>query len=188
MKENLKTTKYSNGDPIVLVKDTFAWTSLKTAAYCNYDNSEDIANEYGRFYNYWAVADSRNLCPSGWHVPSDTEWEILSDYLGGLKFAGGKMKEGGNKHWISPNVGSIDPNTGEYGYELNESGFTALPAGRQYHNSYTFLGLYANIWSTTQCEYDEDLVWCRYMTFSLPHLNRFTYKKRYGLSVRCLKD
>jgi uncharacterized protein (TIGR02145 family) len=93
--------------------------------------------------------------------------------------AGGKMKEAGLKHWHSPNEAAT-----------NESGFTALPAGRQYHHSYCFLGEYTNIWSSTEylTDYDTDVVWCRYMTMSHGQLVRFTYKKNYGLTVRCLKD
>lgn len=189
LKENLKVTKYNNGDAIQNEPDTFAWTKLKTAAYCTYRNDENIAQEYGRLYNFWAVADERKICPSGWHVPSDKDWQILCDFLGGNMVAGGKMKESGTKHWWAPNVITIDVQNGNFSEaSLNESGFSALPAGRQYHNCYTFLGQYTQMWSTTQCEYEEELVWCRYMTFSLPHLDRFTYKKRYGLSVRCLKD
>ncbi|MCX6268376.1 MAG: fibrobacter succinogenes major paralogous domain-containing protein [Bacteroidetes bacterium] len=189
LKENLKVTRYNNGDPILLVKDTLAWTKLTTAAYCNYDNNERIAQEYGRMYNYYSVTDARKLCPAGTHVPSDSEWEALSDFLGGMKVAGGKMKEPGTKHWRSPNVMTIDTTNGDFSEISTEnSGFSALPAGRQYHDCYTFLGEYTQMWSVTQCGYDDDLVWCRYMTFSLPHLNRFTYKKHYGLSVRCLKD
>ncbi len=177
MKENLKVTKYNNGDPIQLVTDTFAWTKMTTAAYCNYSNDEKIAMTYGRMYNFWAVVDDRKLCPAGWHVPSDKEWQKLNDFLGGNLVAGGKMKVRDTLYWRSPNIGAT-----------NESGFSALPAGRQYHDSYNFLGDYVNIWSSTECEYDNNLVWCRYMTYCLSHLDRFTYKKRYGLSVRCLKD
>jgi uncharacterized protein (TIGR02145 family) len=189
LKENLKVTKYNNGDPIQLVTDVSAWTALTGAAYCNYNNVESIAQEYGRMYNYYTVVDERKLCPSGTHVPNDKDWEVLSDYLGGMKVAGGKMKEPGTKHWRSPNVMTIDTTNGDF-TEVSpyESGFCALPAGRQYHDCYTFLGQYTQMWSVTQCEYDTDLVWCRYLTFSLPHLSRFTYKKHYGLSVRCLKD
>jgi uncharacterized protein (TIGR02145 family) len=189
LKENLKVTRFNNGDPIQMVADTLAWATLTTPAYCNYDNMETLAQEYGRLYNYYTVVDNRKLCPSGTHLPNDNEWEVLSDFLGGMKVAGGKMKEPGTKHWNSPNVMSIDTITGNISeIPINTSGFSALPAGRQYHNCYTFLGEYTQMWSITQCEYDDTLVWCRYLTFSLPHLNRFTYKKHYGLSVRCLKD
>lgn len=189
LKENLKVTRYNNGDPIRLVTDTNAWTKLTAAAYCNYDNNNRIAREYGRLYNYYTVTDKRKLCPSGTHVPDDKEWETLSDFLGGKMVAGGKMKEPGTKHWRSPNVMAIDTTNGNISeIPAEESGFSALPAGRQYHDCYTFLGEYTQMWSITQCECDDDLVWCRYLTFSLPHLSRFTYKKHYGLSVRCLKD
>ncbi|MEI7897091.1 MAG: fibrobacter succinogenes major paralogous domain-containing protein [bacterium] len=189
LKENLKVTRYNNGDPISQITDVFAWTKLTTPAYCNYNNDERVAQEYGRLYNYNAVVDPRKLCPSGTHMPDDQEWETLSEFLGGLKVAGGKMKEAGTKHWRSPNVMVIDTTNGNFSeIPVEESGFSALPAGRQYHDQYIFLGEYTQMWSVTQCEYDDDLVWCRYLTFSLPHLKRFTYKKHYGLSVRCLKD
>ncbi len=189
LKENLKVTRYNNGDPIQLVKNAKAWTKLTTPAYCNYDNTDSIAREYGRLYNYFTVTDNRKICPAGTHVPNDAEWETLCSFLGGMKVAGGKMKEPGTKHWRSPNVITIDTTNGDFSeVSLEESGFSALPAGRQYHDCYTFLGEYTQMWSVTQCESDDDLVWCRYLTFSLPHLSRFTYKKHYGLSVRCLKD
>jgi uncharacterized protein (TIGR02145 family) len=189
LKENLKVTRFNNGEPIQLVTDTVAWTALTTPAYCNYNNTESIALEYGRLYNYYTVVDIRKLCPSGWHVPNDAEWDTLSVFLGGTMVAGGKMKEPGTKHWMSPNVMSIDTTNGDFSeIPVDESGFSALPAGRQYHDTYAFLGEYSQMWSSTQCEYDTDLIWCRYLSFSLPHLKRFTYKKHYGLSVRCMKD
>lgn len=189
LKENLKVTKFSNGDPIELITDTVAWTILTTPAYCNYNNTESIAMEYGRLYNYYTVIDKRNLCPAGWHVPDDSEWETLSVFLGGTMVAGGKMKEPGTKYWRSPNVMSIDTVSGDFSeIPVDESGFSALPAGRQYHDSYAFLGEYTQMWSTTLTDFDADLVWCRYLSFSLPHLSRFTYKRHYGLSVRCLKN
>jgi len=189
LKENMKVTRYNNGDPIQLVTDTIAWTSLTTPAYCNYANNENIAQEFGRLYNFYTIIDNRKLCPSGWHVPNDAEWDTLSVFLGGTIVAGGKLKEPGTKYWNSPNVMSIDTTNGDFSeIPVDESGFSALPAGRQYHDTYAFLGEYTQMWSTTQCEYDTDLVWCRYLSFSLPHFKRFTYKKHYGLSVRCVKD
>jgi uncharacterized protein (TIGR02145 family) len=179
MKENLKTTRYQNGDPIVFVTDSMAWSNAQAGAYCNYRNDPGIAQTYGRMYNYYTVTDKRGLCPQGWHVPSDDEWQILCDYLGGNMIAGGKLKEAGTAHWSGPNEGAT-----------NESGFTALPAGRQYHHEFWFLGEYTNMWSTTEylTDYDTDVVWCRYLSFSLEQFCRFTYKKHYGLSVRCIKD
>jgi len=179
MKENLRTTRYANGDPVLLITDTIAWAVQRTGSFCNYSNNNDIAQVYGRMYNYYAVVDDRKLCPSGWHVPTDGEWDTLCEFLGGKMVAGGKMKEAGTLYWHEPNEGAT-----------NQSGFSALPAGRQYHHSYCFLGEYTNLWSSTEFinDYDPDIVWCRYMSQSHEQLCRFTYKKNYGLSVRCLKD
>lgn len=116
MAENLKTTKYRNGDPIPNIISEVARAALTTGAYCWYNNdSATYKANYGALYNWYAVADSRKIAPIGWHVPTDYEWTKLTTYLG--IHAGGQLKEIGTIHWISPN-----PNT-------NESGFTALPGG-----------------------------------------------------------
>ena len=124
MVENLKTTKYSNGDPIPT-----AVTSLTPGAYCMYNNDAvTYKADYGALYNWYAVADSRNIAPAGWHVPTKTDWTTLTDYLGGESVASGKLKENGSSHWLTPNTGAT-----------NSSGFTALPGGfynYYYDNSY----------------------------------------------------
>ena len=106
---------------------------------------------YGRLYNWYAVADSRNIAPTGWHVPSDAEWKQLEMYLGmsqseadGLAVRGttegGKMKEAGTTHWLNPNTGAT-----------NESGFSGLPGGyRGYNGSYYGIGGIADFWSSTE--------------------------------------
>lgn len=81
MLENLKTTKYSNGDPIPNITDSLTWVSLETGAYCNYNNDENNSVIYGRLYNWYSVNDSRKLAPVGWHVPNDSEWRTLTDFL-----------------------------------------------------------------------------------------------------------
>ena len=127
MAENLKTTHYNNGDPILEVELTdpapggSEWTDLadtETGAYAIYDNDPMNAEIYGNLYNWYAVNDSRGICPEGWHVPSHWEWNTLIYELGYMNVAGGKMKETGFAHWNSPNTGAT-----------NESGFTALPGG-----------------------------------------------------------
>jgi uncharacterized protein (TIGR02145 family) len=95
MAENLKVTRYRNGDPIPCVNDASAWSGLSTGAYCHYNNDFNNAAIYGRLYNWYAVSDSRNIAPGGWHVPTDTEWQTLVDLLGGSSVAGGKMKTTG---------------------------------------------------------------------------------------------
>jgi uncharacterized protein (TIGR02145 family) len=142
MAENLKVTRYRNGDPIRNWTDKDIWAGLTTGAYCNYNNDENNATTYGRLYNWYAIGiydEKRKIAPVGWHVPSDDEWQILINYLGGDAVAGTKMKEAGTAHWNSPNAGTT-----------NESGFSALPGGcRDYNGNYLYLGLDAAFWSST---------------------------------------
>ena len=127
-------------------------------------------------YNWYAVVDSRNVCPSGWQIPSDKEWAELGKFLGGDLIAGGKMKLNDSTIWRrEPNLKTT-----------NESGFSGLPGGRQYHSAFFFLHEYGMYWAIT--EMDSALAWSRYLTYSSSQLSRFTYKKYYGLSVRCLRD
>jgi uncharacterized protein (TIGR02145 family) len=132
IKENLRTTHFRNGDPIPLVTDDTAWAGLSTPAYCEYGNDPANVTDYGRLYNWYAVADSRYIAPQGWHVATDEEWKQLEMYLGmsqseanltGIRgtVEGGKLKEAGTVHWQSPNTGAT-----------NESGFTALPGGYRF--------------------------------------------------------
>jgi uncharacterized protein (TIGR02145 family) len=120
MGENLKTTKYRNGDLIrTTIPATKGIESEPTAKYqWAYDGNESNVATYGRLYTWYAVTDKRNVCPTGWHVPTDIEWTTLTTYLGGVRVAGGKLKETGTTHWQYPNTGAT-----------NETGFTALPSG-----------------------------------------------------------
>jgi len=124
MAENLKTTHYNNGDEIPYPSNE-DFGSFDEGQYGVYDNDPSNADVYGNLYNFAAVDDDRGLCMEGWHVPSDGEWTVLTDYLGGSSVAGGKMKEEGLDHWNSPNTGAT-----------NESGFTGLPAGYRYNGKW----------------------------------------------------
>ncbi len=155
MAENLRTTKYRDGSEIPNVTDNTKWVELATGAYCNYNNttSSDTIATYGRLYNWYAVTDSRNIAPEGWHLPTETEWRILIDYLGGFGVAGGKMKETGATHWDTPNTGAT-----------NESGFTALPSGNRSDWRTTPIGRFVNMsrstyyWGTTPINPNVDLL------------------------------
>lgn len=176
MAENLKVTHYRNGDAIPNVTDNGTWSGLTTGAYCAYNNDENNVATYGRLYNWYAVADSRNIAPAGWHVPTDEEWQTLVDYLGGSSVAGGKLKETGTAHWNSPNEGAT-----------NESGFTALPGGYRYDSGlFVNMGDYAYFWSST--EYSSYFAWYRYLSFSHSQVGRTNLIKRLGFSVRCVRD
>ena len=90
--KNLNVTKYRNGDAIPQVQDKNAWAKLKTGAWCYYENNTANGTTYGKLYNWFAVNDTRGLAPKGYHIPTDAEWTILTDYLGGDTIAGTKMK------------------------------------------------------------------------------------------------
>lgn len=179
MKENLKVTHYRNGEVIPNVSNSIAWGNVSTGARCYYNNdSATNASVYGTLYNWFAVNDNRNLCPAGWHVPSDVEWTALTDYLGGESVAGGKMKEIGTAHWLGTNLGAT-----------NESEFTALPGGYRNHDDGTFEGLgdFAYWWSATA--FNSNSAWDRNIyTGSTNIYPYYNDGKGYGFSVRCLSN
>lgn len=187
MAENLKVKKYRNGDAIQNVTDAGTWSGLTTGAHCNYDNSEANAVTYGRLYNWYAVNDSRNIAPEGWHVPSDAEWKQLEMHLGMSQSEadapgwrgtneGGKLKEKGTAHWNSPNTGASD-----------DYGFTALPGGyRLDDGNFYVLGNVAHFWSST--ENSTSSAWFRYLYYDSASISRYSLNKQVGFSVRCVRD
>jgi uncharacterized protein (TIGR02145 family) len=176
MKQNLKTTKYRNGNVIPNVTDNVAWSNLTTGAYCNYNNDTNIANTYGRLYNWYTVNDSRNLCPTSWHAPTDSEWTTLTTYLGGEAIAGGKLKESGTTHWASPNTGATD-----------ETNFTALPGGgRNTNGTFGGIGSYGFLWSSTEISLAG--AWHRSLFYDGGSISKNGGNKAAdGFSIRCLK-
>ena len=171
--ENLKVTKFNDGTVIPLVEDSLAWSILTSAGYCT--SKQQSITEFGAMYNWYAV-NSGKLCPEGWHVPSDDEWTTLTTYLGGEDIAGGKLKEFGSVHWLSPNTGAS-----------NESGFTALPgAGRYFDGTFWGIGMYGNWWSST--EKSADVAWLRNLHSSDGGIYRDNSPKGSAFSVRCIKN
>jgi uncharacterized protein (TIGR02145 family) len=176
MAENLKVTHYRNGDAIPNITDIGAWAVLTSGAYCEYNNDINNVSTYGRLYNWYATNDSRNIAPVGWHIPSDTEWQIMVDYLGGNTVAGGKMKEMGTTHWFSPNIGAT-----------NESGFTALPSGCRTLSIYTNIGYSTYFRSSSDGGNINAWYWGIINDNSDISYN-YGENKRFGFSVRCIKD
>lgn len=176
MKENLKVTKYRNGDAIpTTTANIFSGESSPKYQWA-YNNDENNVSTYGRLYTWYAATDSRGVCPTGWHVPTDAEWTTLTDYLRGESVAGGKMKEAGTTHWISPNVGD------------NSSGFTALPGGfRVSEGPFIYMGDTGYWWSATEGEWYR-YGWYRYLRYFNDYANRTADHKSYGFSVRCVRD
>ncbi|WP_171595870.1 FISUMP domain-containing protein [Marinifilum caeruleilacunae] len=177
MAENLKTTHYRNGDPIPTVDN---WINHTSGAYCYYDNDESNADIYGALYNYYAIDDERNICPEGWHVPSDEEFKMLEETLGGEMVAGGEMKEEGLLHWDSPNEGAT-----------NSSGFTALPAGCRWtnpDNPFQGLGERACFWTSTKGEHGDILAWSHSLNKNGIDVFIMQDSRDIGFSLRCIKD
>jgi uncharacterized protein (TIGR02145 family) len=174
MAENLKTTKYRNGTPIPNVSDSVQWAALTTDAYCNFNNDPNTVAVYGRYYNWYAVTDSNNIAPLGWHVPTDAEWTTLVTYLG--SGGGGKLKSTGTTYWDSPNTSAT-----------NSTGFSGLPAGdRSYNGLFHYLGMYGCWWCTTEYSATDGLEYV--VEYNSSGITRLAYSKGLGLSVRCVKD
>jgi uncharacterized protein (TIGR02145 family) len=174
MTKNLNVDRYRNGDVIPQVTDSAQWANIKTGAWCYIYNNPSNGQKFGRLYNWYAVNDPRGLAPEGWHVATDTEWSILSNYLGGASLAGGKLKESGTTHWQSPNSGAT-----------NQSGFFALPGGYRYENK-SFDGFTTNGYWWTASESNSTIAKAWFLTSFDSTLHNTVYFKRSGLSVRCV--
>ena len=178
MAENLKTTRLNDGTSIPLVTSSTTWGTLLTPGYCLYNNNEAFRSIYGVLYN-WYTVNTGKLCPTGWHIPSNTEWTVLTDYLGGQSIAGGKLKETGTTHWTTPNTAATD-----------EVDFTALPGGaRGGTGDFGSMGNYGYWWTTNPHSVDPSYAWGFVLQYNLPDVIRADYYyKRDGFSVRCLKN
>ena len=175
MKQNLTVTRFNNGDSIPLVILDNQWISQTSAANCYVNNNINNNAVYGRLYNYYTVSDTRNICPVGWHVPTDAEWTILEDTLGGLLVAGGKMKETGISHWTSPNS-----------FATNSSNFTGLPGGKRGSDgTYSIFGNSSYWWSSTTLG---SAGIYRRLDFDVASVIESTHSFKNGLSIRCIKN
>ena len=161
MAKNLKSTHTANGSSI--------------SSYV-YNDDEKNADIYGKLYTWWSAMNNssyQGICPTGWHIPSDQEFQTMIDNLGGDAVAGGKMKEVGTAHWDSPNTGAN-----------NSSGFNALPAG--YYDPFTNLGLAVYFWSSTSV--DATRAFSRNLYHDRQDVLRGSSYKSDAVSVRCIKD
>jgi uncharacterized protein (TIGR02145 family) len=171
MAENLRVTKYNNGDLIGTTTPPDLDITYETDKKYQwaYNGIEPNASVYGRLYTWFAVTDSRKICPTGWHVPADSEWSLLPD--------GGALKEAGTAHWSSPNTGAT-----------NSTGFTALPGGYRSEAVFNDVGFNGNWWSSTENPDWPGSAWYRNMNYSYKLLYADYFPKVYGFSVRCVKD
>ena len=155
------------------MQDAKAWENLRTGAWCYYENETANGSTYGKLYNWYAVNDPRGLAPAGYHIPTDNEWTILSENLGGQSSAGTKMKS--SSGWQNNGNGS------------KTSGFAGLPGGYfSYNGLFKSIGANGGWWSSS--ESDTDDAWCRNLFYNNGNVYRYYLNKRNGFSVRCLRD
>ena len=180
MVENLKTTKYRNGDPIPNVTDNKKWNDLLTGAYCNYSNETVIGNKYGRIYNGYAVKDSRNIAPTGWHIPSSSDWNALLSYVAAFPSSSASQA----KDLAAKTDWAFSSTLGTVGNELtqnNATGFSALPGGsRVYNGSFNNIGQGGIWWGTD--------IGAMTIQNSKSSANYISFSYIDGNSVRCIKD
>jgi uncharacterized protein (TIGR02145 family) len=178
---NLITTNYQNGQSIPNITDSKSWTNSTIGAYCDFNNDINIGKVYGHLYNYYSVSDSRNICPSGWHVPTKIEYETLINYLGGPVPAGNKLKEVGSLYWMSANA------SGD-----NSSGFSARAGAWRAQDALFYYGVKvggATFWTSTKD--DPKYPWVMgIQTFGEPVkiVKDAYFESAAGTSIRCLKD
>ena len=170
--KNLDVSTYRNGDVIPQVQNLTAWASLETGAWCYYNNDASNGTKYGKLYNWYAVNDARGLAPKGFHIPIDAEWTILTDYLGGAKVAGAKMKS--SSGWYANGNGT------------NSSGFAGFPSGcRSSTGTFYFIGRYCNWWSANSNFYQ----WVnRNLNCTNGNVDGDDGNSNDAFSVRCLRD
>jgi len=188
MAENLKVTRYNNGDSILNLTNAADWENSSTGSVCSYNNYGYTSNVYGRLYNWYAIEDTRKIAPSGWHIPSDSEWKKLEINLGmspteasqyGYRGTGigGNLKSDGIQ-WASPNTGATD-----------SVGFSALGSGLRIPNGSFVALLFSGIfWTSSEYEFNNSYAIYRGLHYDTSAINRSTDYKQYGFSIRCVKD
>lgn len=184
MAENLNATRYNDGTTINHVPDNATWSDMDSGAWCWYSNDAKYEKPYGKLYNWHAISKG-DICPQGWHIPTETdigntsEWKTLIFQLGGPDIAGRRLKERGTAHWLAPNIGA-----------RNDTGFNGVPGGSRRadgaFDGVRFEGLYWTTMELNVLEYS----WARsrILLYDSTRIDYFDGDKRMGLSVRCVKD
>jgi uncharacterized protein (TIGR02145 family) len=189
MTENLRTSHFANNDPIPHVPAIQDWVALGSSGFCwLYNNGSFNEIPHGKLYNWFAVNDSRNVCPTGWHVPTAADWDLLSYHLGGANVAGGPLKatgtlQDGTGHWNTPNEDAT-----------NQTGFNGIASGtRGFYSEFVTLeesyfgkGAIAMYWASSSVNAEN----ASYRSLSYGNGRVFTEQalKTWGMSIRCVKD
>lgn len=175
---NLKVSKYRNGDVIPEVQDSISWKTLTTGAWCYYKNK--ISNDliYGKLYNWHAINDPRGIAPAGYHIPSDAEWKVMSNYLGDQSLVGIKMKATAGWGFVGFSEGNGS----------NSSKFSGLPGGtRKGDGSYNYIAYYGYWWTSSGID-STTTAWSRQLSFDDDLCSSWDDSKQRGFSLRCIKD
>ncbi|MEO8761171.1 MAG: fibrobacter succinogenes major paralogous domain-containing protein [Bacteroidia bacterium] len=194
MAENLKTKTYRNGTTIKTLTTSdpdSVWAQTIIGHLCEFDKNDDNGKLYGLLYNWYAVTDTNNIAPAGWHVPSDDEWKTLEMYLGMSQADADKVNWRGDNEADKLKVAQ-SLNWASYGsvWSTNESGFSALAGccrlfdGKWGNPGVTNTGFW---WSTTNHASDNE-AWFRYLDYKNSNVFRYHVAKSYGMSIRCVKD
>ena len=194
MQENLKVTRFNNGDTIREIEDSATWANITYSGitpplWCHTNDTLTSSHTYGNLYNWYAAADPRHLCPAGWHLPSDTDWHVFATSLDEAldsattynsyiesTSAGGAMKA--TTLWWPPNTGAT-----------NSSGFTALPAASRSYSGYLDTQrTYSTFWCSTFPSWDSGIVWVREVENISADLYVLGLSKFSGFSLRCVNN
>ena len=175
---NLKVSKYRNGDIIPEVQDSISWKTLTTGAWCYYKNKISNDSIYGKLYNWHAINDPRGIAPTGYHIPSDAEWKVMSNYLGDQSVVGIKMKA----------TAGWGPVGFPEGNGSNSSKFSGLPGGtRKGDGSYNYISYYGYWWTSSSID-STTTAWSRQLSFDDDLCSSWDDSKQRGFSLRCIKD
>jgi uncharacterized protein (TIGR02145 family) len=180
MAENLKVTKYNDGTDIKIERNSINWSTNNQPTYCFFNNDSTYISKYGIFYNWYVIKEdenmNKNICPTGWHVPSEKEWNILINYLGGETVAGGKLKEIQLSSWNQTSESTT-----------NTSLFTALPSGyRNNGGNFGSIGNYGYWWTSTELNSID--AYYKGLYSNSESISTSNSNKKLGLSIRCIKD
>ncbi|MFW0714553.1 fibrobacter succinogenes major paralogous domain-containing protein [Pedobacter sp. N23S346] len=174
MMENLRTAHYRDKTLIPNVIGNSDWSTQSSGAYCSYNNNQELGKTYGFLYNWYAVNNAHQLAPQGWHIPTNAEWNVLYNHIGGDRYSGSKIQESGISHWMNDTGAS------------NSTKFTGLPVGkRNGEGTYESLSFDANWWTATANPSGTARYYNLYVKGYIEVSESF---KNFGYSLRCIKD
>ena len=184
--ENLKTTVYANGDEIPYSRMNESWMNQEMGMRCSYEHDDAMNAKYGQLYNWYTVDDERGLCPSGWHVPSDEDWQDLEVFLGMSRADVSLEGDRGSDEWGMGTKLKAKSGWKNGGNGSNELGFSALASGYRLSNgSFGYEGNYGYFWSSSP--YGTS-AWDRKLGSGNAGVYRTNLNPRFGFSVRCVRD